>query len=250
MRKNVPILIVDDDPSQIRTMSLILGRKGYDVVTARDGLEAVEKSRNKAFDIIIMDIKMPVLNGVDAYKEIKKIQPDSVVMMMTAYAVEDLIQEALREGAYRVLHKPLDMGAVTELIDKALRGKKGASILVVDDDDSIRTTLYTILTEKGYDVFTVHTGEEAISNVKKKKFKVVLIDMKLPTIDGLETFRAVKQVNPDATAIMITAYLQEMEGKLEEAVKSNAYTCMSKPLDIDTLVGLIDTVARKKARGQ
>ena len=121
MEKNPAILIVDDDASQTRTISLILKRKGYEVATAKDGFEAIERVRERPFDVIFMDIKMPVMNGVEAYKEIKKIRPEAVVMMMTAYAVEELIQEALREGVGGVLYKPIDIESVTALIDDAMK---------------------------------------------------------------------------------------------------------------------------------
>ncbi|MCK5587590.1 MAG: response regulator, partial [Candidatus Lokiarchaeota archaeon] len=77
---------------------------------------------------IFMDIKMPLMNGVDTYKRIKKIRPDTVVMMMTAYAVEDLVQEALKEGAYGVLYKPLDIENVLTLI-KRVGGDSSRSLL-------------------------------------------------------------------------------------------------------------------------
>jgi len=74
------------------------------------------------FDVILMDIKMPGMNGVETLKEIKMIRPDVTVVMMTAYAVEDLIKEAQREGAYGVLHKPLDVEKMIGLIEGLREG--------------------------------------------------------------------------------------------------------------------------------
>lgn len=246
MHKNVSVLVVDDDASQIRTMSLILRRKGYEVATACDGFEAIEKVEKETFDIILIDIKMPVMNGVDAYKKIKKIQPGSVVIMMTAYAVEDLIQEALKQGAYSVLHKPLDMDQVTSLIGEALKERNGGFILIVDDDESICVTLKNILMRKGYVAGVAYTGEEAISLAKKKKAKVIILDMKLPTINGLETYLAIKEITPETVAIMITAYRHELGELVDQALKSSVYTCLNKPIDMEMLLGLIDGIIRKK----
>jgi CheY-like chemotaxis protein len=113
------ILVVDDNVNLARTTAMILKCKGYAVTTASNGGEALEKVKHQAFAIILMDIKMPVMNGVDTYKNIKVIRPEAVVIMMTAYAVEELIQEALAEGAYGVLYKPLDIEALTALINEA-----------------------------------------------------------------------------------------------------------------------------------
>ena len=93
------IMVVDDDPGLRLTLEGIIEDEGYDVVGAENGDQAIELARQCPFDLIFMDIKMPGMNGVDAYKEIKKVSPTSVVFMMTGFAVEEQIKEALEEGA-------------------------------------------------------------------------------------------------------------------------------------------------------
>ena len=119
MNQKGSVLIVDDNTSLCKTMLFVLRRKGYAVATAQDGLEAIERVRERPFDMTFMDIKMSPMDGVETYKRIKKIRPEAVVMMMTAYAVEDLVQEAPQEGACGVLYKPLNMEKVIGLIEKA-----------------------------------------------------------------------------------------------------------------------------------
>ena len=119
MEEKANILIVDDNISLCKTMSFVLGRKGYTVTTAQDGPEAIERVKKNPFDMIFMDIKMLPIDGVETYRRIKEIRPEAVVMMMTAYAVEDLVQEALQEGAYGITYKPLDIERVVALIERA-----------------------------------------------------------------------------------------------------------------------------------
>ena len=121
------ILIVDDNVSLTRTMSLVLGRKGYAVTTAKDGPQAISRVKEIPFDMIFMDIKMPHMDGVETYRRIKKIGTEAVVMMMTAYAVEDLVQEALQEGAYGIVYKPLDIERMVDVIEEARKAKEGAA---------------------------------------------------------------------------------------------------------------------------
>ena len=121
MNEKISVLVVDDNIDFCTTMSFTLRYKGYDVATAADGQEAVEMVKKQPFDIIFMDVKMPVMNGVEAFLEIKKIRPESRVMMITAYAVEDLIEEAVKGGIYGVMFKPLDMEKVMAAIEKAGR---------------------------------------------------------------------------------------------------------------------------------
>jgi len=149
------ILIVDDNVSQCKTMSLILRRKGYGrtinvraVATANDGLEAIERVQERPFDMIFMDINMPLMNGIETYRRIKEIRPDAVVMMMTAYAVEDLVQQALEEGAYGIVYKPLDIERAIAIVEEARQVQQGALILVVDDDPGTCTTLRHILAKR------------------------------------------------------------------------------------------------------
>ena len=116
--------MVDDNISICKSMSLILRYNGYTVTTASDGFEAIEKDKEIPFDIIFMDIKMPGMNGVETYRKIKQARPDALVIMMTAYAVKDLVDEALQEGAYGAFAKPLNMDKVLSMVDEIVAGKR------------------------------------------------------------------------------------------------------------------------------
>ena len=248
MEGKASILIVDDNTSLCKTMSFVLGRKGYAVTTAKDGPEAIERVKEQPFDMIFMDIKMPLMNGVEAYRRVKEIRPEAVVMMMTAYTVEDLVQQALEEGAYGIIYKPLDIEKVIVLIEEARQAKEGALILVVDDDPATRITLRNILTKKSYEVEIAHTGEEAIAMVEEAVHDIIFIDMKLPTINGLETYLAIREINPQVVAIMMTAYRQEMADLVEEALQNHAYTCLYKPLEMEELLRLVDEIRERKRK--
>lgn len=247
MAEKARILIVDDNTSLCRTMSFVLRRQGYEVTTAQDGPQAIERVKERPFDMIFMDIKMPLMNGVETYKRVKQIRPEAVVMMMTAYAVEDLVQQALEEGAYGIIYKPLDIEEkMVTVIEEARDAKQGALVLVVDDDPGTCITLRNILTRKSYKVDIAHTGEEAIGVAQERACDVVFIDMKLPTINGLETYLAIREINPQAVAIMMTAYRQEMADLIEEALHNDAHSCLYKPLEMEELLRLVDEVVKRK----
>ncbi len=246
MSQKANILIVDDNVSLCKTMSFVLGRKGYAVTTARDGPEAIERVKERPFDMIFMDIKMPLMDGVETHRRIKQIRPEAVVMMMTAYVVEDLVQQALEEGAYGIVYKPLDIERVIVLIEEARKTKEGALILVVDDDPGTCITLRNILTRKSYPVGIAHTGEEAIAMAQEAAYDIIFIDLKLPTINGLETYLAIREINRQAVAIMMTAYRQEMADLVEVALQNSAYTCLYKPLEMEELLRLVEEIRERK----
>jgi two-component system response regulator HydG len=247
MEQKAKILIVDDNVSLCRTMALILNRQGYTVDTTSQGLEAIDKVSQQPFDFIFLDIKMPLMNGVEAYRKIKAIRPEATVFMMTAYAVEDLIQQALQEGAYGVLYKPLDPEKVLALIAEAQAARRGMFILIVDDDPGTCLTLKAILNRKGCLVGIAHSGEEAITLAREAAYDLIFIDVKLPVLNGLETYLAIRAVRPDVATVMMTAYRQEVADLVDEAIRNSAYTCLYKPLDMDRLLQLVNELwARKR----
>ena len=118
MANNKPKILVVDDQRGIRmTLSAIMEHQGYDVTEVEDGYQAIEAVTNTAFDLVFLDIKMPGINGVQSFREIKKISPESTVVMMTGFSVEDLVREALDEGACTVIYKPFQVEKVLSLVE-------------------------------------------------------------------------------------------------------------------------------------
>ncbi len=103
------ILVVDDEINVIRLLQKFLASKNYDVCTAADGLTAIEKVRELKPPIVLLDILMPGMNGMDTLKEIKKLEPDTVVIMVTAVSDEELAKNSLRLGAFDYITKPINL---------------------------------------------------------------------------------------------------------------------------------------------
>lgn len=246
------ILIVDDDTSMSKSMALILKRKGYEVTVAGSGPESIELIKTRPFDITFMDIKMPIMNGVEAFEEIKKIRPESVVIMMTAYAFEELIQKALQIGAYGIIQKPLDIDRMIKSIEEVETKGLGMLLMIVDDDPGTATTLKHILTRKGHLVAVASTGEDAIELAKVQDYDILFIDIKLPTINGLQTYLEIRKIRPDVIGIMITGYRQEVSELVDVALQQSAYTVLYKPFNMEALIEIVNEIEkkRKKARAQ
>jgi len=103
------VLIVDDDEGIRETMDDILSLEGYEVDQAGSGIVAIYKCQRQAYDIILLDICMPEMNGLETLREIKKLDPDVRVIMITGFDVGDLARQALEEGAEALFRKPLDV---------------------------------------------------------------------------------------------------------------------------------------------
>jgi two-component system response regulator HydG len=120
MAERLKILIVDDEESHRMMLKAVLGVEGYVVTEAADGTEAVTAVGKEAFDLILMDIRMTNMDGIEALTEIRKISPLVPVLIMTAYASVKTAVEALKAGAFDYLTKPLDIEELKILIEKAL----------------------------------------------------------------------------------------------------------------------------------
>ncbi len=123
MNRKESILIVDDDESSYRSLTLIFGRKGYGTETARTGREAIEKAQRRFFNLALLDIKLPDMDGVELLAPLKHLHPDMVVIMVTAYASTKTAIQALNEGALAYITKPLDMDEVLATVQQALENQ-------------------------------------------------------------------------------------------------------------------------------
>ena len=241
------ILVVDDDVNICEVLKDILELEGYDVDTASSGYEALDRGRENKYEVVLMDIKMDGINGVEAFKEFKKIQPGVPCIMISAYAMEELIQESLREGAFAILSKPLDHKELFEKIEAAKSG--GTMILVADDNEDLCDMLTSVLESEGYRALSAYDGQTAVKMARQNNFDIMIIDMKLPVLNGLETYLAIREIRPDTVAIVVSGFPQEMNDLAKKAVQESAYVYLRKPLDINYCKELLSEILEHKKLG-
>ena len=116
----INILLVDDQVGMLETLGDILKERGYNVTMANDGSEALERAKETQFSLALIDIKLPGINGVETFKEIKKINPAIAVIMMTAYSVDELMRESIAEGACASIYKPFDPEKILKIIEDVI----------------------------------------------------------------------------------------------------------------------------------
>ena len=118
------ILVVDDERSMRDFLSIMLKKAGYDVTTAVDGEEAVNVLHKDIFDLVITDLKMPKVDGLQVLKTVKELSPDTVVIVITAFASTETTVEAMKEGAYDYITKPFQNDEMKIRIKKALEKRR------------------------------------------------------------------------------------------------------------------------------
>lgn len=115
------VLIVDDQPGMVETLSDILKDRGCTVTLASDGYQALKQVGQHPVDLVLMDVVMPGMNGLDTYRAIKHLRPQTPVVMMTGHKMDHLVKEALQEGILAVLQKPVDPAAIVGIVLTVLR---------------------------------------------------------------------------------------------------------------------------------
>ena len=243
------ILVVDDEDDTCRNLSDILTDLGYQVDTALDGFAALELVRKKPYDVALLDLKMPGMDGLTLYRELRKLRSSTVAIVVTAYASKATAEEALAAGAWQVLAKPVDFATLLPLVDEALGQPL---VLVVDDDPDLCANLWDLLRERGYRVAIAHDEQEAARHLQEHDFTVVLIDMKLPRGDGGSVFQQVRQSNPQARTVVITGHRVEMDPIVQRVVAEGADAVCYKPFDVPRLLSTVEqlTTEHRPSRSQ
>lgn len=120
---------------------------------------------------------------------------------------------------------------------------KVKNILVVDDEKVIRDLFKRVLGLKGYSVTVAESGKKAVEKLKKEEFNIAFIDIVMPEMDGVETFKAIKEINPEITGVMMTAFA--VHDKIEKAAQHGAIDYLYKPFDIVEIMTIIGKVEKK-----
>jgi DNA-binding NtrC family response regulator len=243
MSEKTKILVVDDDRRMVRTICDILRVKGYETLSAYSGEEAVEMVQREAFDCVLMDLKMSGIDGVAALKMIRDVALGTPVVLMSAYATNEQIAEAKLHGAATVLTKPIDIQQVLSFLSLL---RKEESVLIVDDDPEFSRTLKDILQSTRYQVKTEGDPTKVLSHMEQEYQLLVILDLKLGNADGLDVLKKVRARYPGKPVVLLTSERNEMSASIAQGIEVGAYTCLYKPLAVDTLIGIIEDISCRK----
>ena len=130
------ILIVDDHPPICKSLSDVVNRAGYEAHIANDGYEALAAIRKRPFSVILTDMRMPKMSGLEVLQKAKSIRPDVEVVIITAYANVDSEMEAMQNGAYDYIRKPFSMDSITAVIERAISNQPGRAIMPLSETDN------------------------------------------------------------------------------------------------------------------
>lgn len=238
--KTIKVLIVDDEERFRATTSAILKKRGFDVAAVGSGLEALEEVKKKFFDVVILDIKMPGMNGHEAFRKIKKIDKDVEVIMLTGHGTPDSALTGLRDGVFDYLSKPCDIDLLVEKIRDAREKKAGISKL----EHRVRDIMVPITTFS-----TIHEDKTVVEAIEiiEKSFHTLLTTTKIRE----SVHRSILVLNKNDEVIGVLSFTDILQGlyppymRLLEDRPSLAHTISIAP---PSYRGLFTVMARDLAK--
>lgn len=243
----ITVLVVDDDRSIRELLGDTLEAVGYKSLTAADYETAFKIIQSENIDVVITDVLMPGKSGVELIRQVKALYSHILVLAISGKNVSE--EEIRRAGADGFLAKPFRIGKIEELIESTLaRLDSGKArpiplrkkILVVDDEENVLKTLIESLDVLGYEATGAKDGREALEKFDKDGFELVITDIRMPELNGIELMQKIRTRNPEMPVVIITGY--PLAYPPEKATTEGAAGYIAKPFrinQIDKLLGKI-----------
>lgn len=242
MNDKLKILIVDDEDSLRISLASILELEGYEVESAENGYKAIELAKKIDFDIMFSDIRMPGITGTETFKEIKKIKPDIIGVMMTAYALNDLIVDALNSGAFACLSKPFEIDTILSTI-KDITTRPFA--VVIDKNANVNKNFLNSLKNCGLNVASSEINSNKIDFLFKHKPDILIINNES---DNNQVLSILKKLKDLFGSIPQTILIGNKENNMltEEIKKLGPVNSFNLPIKISQVFELLNSKDRKK----
>ena len=252
MAEQVPtVLCVDDDPAVLEVLTEYLATEGFNVITATNGVEAFFRVWRRRPRAVVLDLFMPRLGGLGALERIRRLDASIVIILISGVeGVLEMIQEAGVSVA-AAFPKPVDLAQLSKALAKAgvLPVRKPAAapeerppsrrrVLVVDDEPEAREVLREYLKEKGFDTLAVASGEEALAEMPNFRPDVVLLDISMPRMTGVEALKRIKALPHETCVVMVSGEGDEETARRTLALGAADY--IRKPVDFAYLDSVLE----------
>ncbi|MBI4240404.1 MAG: response regulator [Candidatus Rokubacteria bacterium] len=244
------VLVADDDADEREMMGEYLRSRGFEVVEAGNGVEALVQFKQIWPTRVVLDLLMPRLGGLDAIKRIRAFDPGTTVVVVTGVEDAELERQALALGAARVLRKPVALADLVAALESGKAQPVGSAdastpapepsssvsepalagrLLVVDDEPPVCRMLERLFTQKGYRTRWAADGAAALRAVIKEAPDVVLLDIVMPRLGGIEALTAIRAIAPGVQVIMVSGQADFEVAK--RALAYGAFDYVTKPID-------------------
>ncbi|MBF0300047.1 MAG: response regulator [Oligoflexia bacterium] len=254
MREKKKVLIVDDDKIICDYLEKELKRNYLITLVAYSGTEALKIIKESNWDIILLDVGLPDINGLDLLTTIKKINPKSEVIIITGCGTMEIAVQALRGGAIDYIEKPfkssdiaVSIGRAIEKLTQDSEGSNKNTLLLIDDEPGLANIMKSFFQDEHFEVFIAESGEAGLDIIENNKIDLIVTDINMGAMSGIEVLQKAKILYSEIEAIMITGH-SNTELAIA-AIRAGASDYITKPLNMEELLYSINkTLERTNLR--
>lgn len=234
------VLVVDDNRELAENIAELIEEEGYVADVFFRPEDAIEHAQGEGYDVAILDVRLPGMDGVTLFKELADLRPGATYVLMTAFSTDERIADALASGVRAVLPKPVPLGDLMNLLPPPEAGAD--QVLLVEDDRGLASILGETLREHGYRVAVRHTLADARASLSHGSVPIgAVVDVRLPDGDGSELAHTLcaRQV----PVVLITGY--EPTEAVATAREACAHHCrmLTKPFSSAALLDALKDAA-------
>ncbi len=250
----VKILIAEDDPDTAKLIQAYVESRGFATAIAYDGVEALERVKEDGPDLILLDLKMPKMDGFEVINHLKKDSKTEKIpiVVITSYDVPGTREKCYLLGVNEFLTKPISEEKLIEEITDQLRKiemiQEKKRVLVADDEEDISLLVKSTLESEEFIVDMVGDGETAISKIKENVPDLLILDVSMPKLDGYEVCRRLKK---DVTLSHLPIIMLTAKGDTADKVKGmdkGVDDYITKPFDPEEMLARVRMVIKRTSR--
>jgi CheY-like chemotaxis protein/HPt (histidine-containing phosphotransfer) domain-containing protein len=234
------ILLAEDNKDNQAVYRRMLEGAGYDIDIVENGREAIEAFRRSSYDLILMDLQMPEMDGMEAAVEIRRLDSGKriPIVAFTALPPDPHRKSCLGRGMNDFLNKPCDEHTLLSCLEIWMPMRP--VILVVDDMKENRRLLKHYLKETPYEFLSAKNGIEAIASFRKEsRIALILMDMEMPVMDGYTAARTIRSMMGKNTIPIIAMTAHEGEQEVNRCIKAGCTGYLSKPVTQEALFQML-----------
>lgn len=252
---NVKALVIEDAMFLRELSKTLLKKSGCEIVEeAGDGEEGLNKYKELNPDLVLLDISMPKVSGVDCLKAIREYDEDAKVIICSSFGKENIVREAIKLGAIDFIVKPYDsdefMLKIKKILDE-IKNKSGRDskikmrVLVIEDSEVLRQILNECIEKADCEMIgDAENGEEGVRKYKKLKPDLVLMDISMPKRNGLDCLRTIIKYDKKAKVIVCSAHGKK--DLIQRAIRSGAIDYIKKPFAANDVIQKLKIVNNRK----
>lgn len=237
------VLVAEDNLDNQTLIKRLMKNTGVDVTVVGDGEQAVEKITQQHFDLVFLDMQMPVMGGEEAALKIRDLNVDTPLIAFTANIMKHQVDQYIENGFNQVVEKPIAHDRLYQVMQQYLSAAEDLGAILVVEDNLVNQQIMVRLLKKANPqvlILAASNGQEAIEVCKSSKVDLVFMDMEMPIMGGIEALMNLRQLGYDMPIHMITGHIDNQHKEQSFSAGANGY--LVKPVDREQLFQIVHKV--------